>query len=387
MNRLNSDINIVPARIKEARLSRGLSLTELAGKIRVTSQAISQYELGISKPSATVLEEISKELDFPIMFFTKPFVAVISCNSAINFRALKSASKKLKDSWEYRIKWLDEINQYLRKYINFPQLDFPEFNLDTGELDFDTIEEIALTLRKHWKIEKIPINNLVELLQEKGFIVARIEFGEYKIDAFSQWFNNFPYIISGSDKNSAVRSRFNLAHELGHLILHAHIDLEMMSKKEIFERVEREANHFAGAFLLPRDSFPREVMSKSIEHFIILKKRWMVSIQMMVKRCQDLNIYSETQARYLFAQIGQRGYRKSEPLDDSLDFERPYLFKQAIELLLENEVVSPEEIIDEIAFKKELIDSLCFLPDNLLNIRQRKPQLTLITKDPDIKRA
>ena len=174
--------------------------------------------------------------------------------------------------------------------------------------------------------------------KEKGerFIISRIEFGEHKIDAFSQWFNNYPYIVLGSDKSSAVRSRFDLAHELGHLILHAHIDLEALCKKDVLDRVEKEANYFAGAFLLPRDIFLSEVIYKTIDHFIMLKKRWKVSIQAMVKRCQALDIFNESQVRYLIAQINQRGYRKREPLDEVILYETPYLFKQGIKLLLDN---------------------------------------------------
>jgi len=381
--KLNNQKDIMPARVKEARLSRGLSLAELADRIGISSQAISQYELGISRPSPQVLEKMSEELQFPINFFSKPMFSQQSSNSPVNFRSLKSSSKKTKDALEYRISWLHEINLLLRKYINFPdfpEIDLPKLNYSNDfEIDFDTIEDVALNLRKHWNIEKSPIPNLVELLQEKGFIISRIEFGEQKIDAFSQWFNNYPYIILGSDKSSATRSRFDLAHELGHLILHVHIDPEMMMKKNVFDRLEKEANYFAGAFLLPRDSFPQEVLYKTIDHFIILKKRWKVSIQAMIKRCESLYILNESQVRYLFAQIAQRGYRKKEPLDDLIPLETPYLLKQAIKLLLDNQIIKPEEIVYEIARNKEEIDSLCFLPDDLLKVKPRRPQLTLIS--------
>ncbi len=42
-----------------------------------------------------------------------------------------------------------------------------------------------------------------------------------KIDAFSVWYDAKPYIFLSSDKGSNVRTRFDMAHELGHLIMHA----------------------------------------------------------------------------------------------------------------------------------------------------------------------
>lgn len=377
----NQTNEIVPARLKEARVSRGLSLAELAEKIGVTSQAISLYELGISRPSPGVLIKMSNELNFPITFFSKSVISQSSGNSAVNYRSMKSTAKKLKESWGVRISWLHDINIYLRQFVNFPKIDLPSLGdfVNMDEIDPDTIEEVALDLRKHWNIEKVPIPNMVELLQDKGFIISRIEFGEQKIDAFSQWFNEYPYIILGSDKSCAVRSRFDIAHELGHLILHAHIDPETMAQKEVLNRVENEANYFAGAFLLPRDSFPNEVMYKNLDHLLMLKKRWKTSIQAIIKRCQHLEIFSESQVKYLYAQIAQKGYRKKEPLDDVIPYETPYMYKQAIKLLLEHNVISPDQLLYDLALNKEEIDNLCFLSPDILTIKPKRPQLSLIT--------
>lgn len=372
---------IIPIRIKEARMSRGYSLSDLSEKIGVSSQAISQYEIGTSKPSPQIMLKMMEILDFPFNFFRKPKVCYKEYSpSAVYFRSMKSTPKKFKEAYKFRIEWVDEICQFLRKYINFPKVNLPDFNnlLTDDEIDCDVIEEIALTLRKYWGIEKIPIANMSELLEENGFVIGNIEFFDRKVDAFSQWYNNVPYVVMGSFKKSSVRTRFDLAHELGHLILHSGIDQNSLGKKEVLDRIEAEAYYFAGAFLLPSNSFVNEVMASSLEHLLLLKKRWKVSLQAMVKRCENLNMFSESQVRYAFAQINKRGYRTKEPYDDIIEFEQPYLLKQAIETLIENNVLSSQEILDEISLKKEEIDSLCFLPTNLLIESKKKPMLTLI---------
>jgi Zn-dependent peptidase ImmA (M78 family)/DNA-binding XRE family transcriptional regulator len=374
---------IIPARIREARISRGFSLADLSILIGVSSQAISQYELGITKPSMPALMKMIEVLDFPLVFFMKPKKVTNPAysGSAINFRSMSTAAKKLKAAYATRIEWVDETYQFLKKYIDFPKVDLPKVDhmLTEREIAFEIIESVAVLLREYWKIGNGPIGNFNTLLQEKGFVISRFEFKNYKVDAFSQWLNHTPYIILGSDK-SAARSRFDAAHELGHLILHSHIDQDKM-KNQILARLEDEANYFAGAFLLPAESFGSEVMSSSIDHFVMMKKRWKVSIQAMIMRCQALGILSESQVRYLFSQINKKGYRKNEPLDNVLQFEQPYLIKQAIELLVENNVVAPQNILDEIALKKEETDELFSLPEYLLS--PGKPKLALIKNNKE----
>jgi hypothetical protein len=65
-------------------------------------------------------------------------------------------------------------------------------------------------------------------------------------------------LIGVSDKQSRRTQRFTLAHELGHALLHTgmqhHREIPMHGlgePREPVERKEREANHFAGVYLVP----------------------------------------------------------------------------------------------------------------------------------------
>ncbi|WP_427339611.1 ImmA/IrrE family metallo-endopeptidase [Caloranaerobacter sp. DY30410] len=145
-------------------------------------------------------------------------------------------------------------------------------------------------------------------------MISRIELGHEKIDAFSQWIGSRPFIFLGSDKDSAVRSRFDIAHELGHLLLHTHVDQEDLKDPKVLKRIEKEAHYFVGAFLLPEDSFAQEVTSISIDHFISLKKRWKVSIASMIYRCDELGIFTDNKILYLNKQMSYRKMRKKNLL-------------------------------------------------------------------------
>lgn len=376
----NNDINyIIPARIRQARVSRGYSMTDLAELVDVTKQAISKYEIGYTKPSAEVINKLIDVLDFPYSYFKKPIRISNSSNSAIFFRKNKSVSKKNQNALSIRLKWLDEIYQYLNDFIDFPEINLPDFNdlICGNQLDFETIEQVAIRLRKHWNLGENPINNLVELLEENGFIVSRIKFKNKKVDAFSSWYNNKAYILQGSDKESAVRARFSIAHELGHLILHCHIDQEDLKKKMISDQIEDEANYFASVFLLPSEEFAKDVVSSSLNHYVMLKKYWKVSISAMIKRIEQINLLTDNQVRYLKQQMTMNRYWRKEPLDNIFEFETPTLLREAIELLINNDIVTPKQISNELSLNKEDIDTLCFLPNSLLNQCETRKCLNL----------
>lgn len=366
----NSTERYIPARIREARVSRGLSLAELSEKIKVSSQAISQYELGNKNPSMSVMMNLVRELDFPISFFKKPYIYNNNeySSTVTYFRSNLNIPKKVKSALSQKIKWINEIYHFIMQYVNLPELDIPDYTeyLNENEINNEIIEDIACDLRKKWKLNNGPIPNMVTLLQNKGFVICRMEFKNRKIDAFSKQYEKTPYIFLGDDKKCAVRSRFDLAHELGHLILHKNICDEDIKNKDTQKRIEDEANYFASAFLLPLESFSKEIISSSLDQFVLLKGKWKVSIQAMIRRCENLNILTENQIRYLKAQMTKKKYWRKEPLDDEIQPEVPYLFKQVFDLIIKNDILRPQEIIEQIGLHKEEIDVLCCLPNNLL---------------------
>ncbi|WP_443660583.1 helix-turn-helix domain-containing protein [Clostridium algidicarnis] len=358
---------VIPSKIKEARESRGLSLSELSERIGVSSQAISQYELGTSNPSGIVFMKIIDVLDFPSTFFYKDYEKnTYVSNSVTYFRGNKNTTKKVKRALKIRINWIDKTYSHLKRYFDLPQLDIPNFDdlLIDSELNILDVEAIVERLREYWNVGDAPIPNMIDLLQEKGFVISKLQFNNKKVDAFSRWYNGTPYIILGSDKNSAVRSRFDLAHELGHLIMHRNINEDDLSKKDVLNRVEREADWFAASFLIPIKSFNKEVISSSINHFIILKQRWKVSISSMIRRCEDANILTDNQIRYLKSQMIKNGYYRREPLDDLLKSENPYLFKQGFSMLIENNIMNKTELLDLISLNSREAEKLFCLDEN-----------------------
>ena len=70
-----------------------------------------------------------------------------------------------------------------------------------------------------------------------------------------------------SEKEAGIRIRFDAAHELAHLVLHRWIEQAELADPKTLKRIEAEADRFAGAFLLPRKSFPKRIRYSTSRRF------------------------------------------------------------------------------------------------------------------------
>jgi Zn-dependent peptidase ImmA (M78 family) len=128
------------------------------------------------------------------------------------------------------------------------------------------------------------------------------------------------------------------AHELGHLVLHQRYSESDLSEREALERVESGADAFASAFLMPAETFSRDVLDTGLDAFLKLKAKWGVSVQAMVVRCHLLGILTDGQYRELFRQMIMKGWRKAkgEPFDEMVPAVTSSLGKRGLELLESN---------------------------------------------------
>lgn len=378
---MNNEKKVIPYRIKQARVSRGLSMVELSELVSVSKQAISQYEMGKNAPSKLILNSIASVLKYPVSFFYKPVPANENASSAVFFRSKKTTRVKALNAAREKIEIFREINDYLEKYVDFPSLDLPKITYEDdgiNPIDNEQIEKYAMVLREHWKLGKGPIDNLINIVQKNGIMVSKMKLRLNKLDAFSVWFDNKPFIFLSSVKDTNVRIRFDIAHEIGHLLMHAdYYSEEDLKNKAIYEKLENEADRFAGAFLLPKDTFSKDVFSTSIDHFIQMKAKWKASISCMIYRCDTLGILSSNQIKYLKDQMTTRVYWRKEPLDNEMPIEKPFAHKQAIMLLLDNNIITPSQLIEKTGCSAEELEQYCFLDKGTLETKKDSKIITL----------
>lgn len=360
-------------RLKSARLYRGLTVAELADKVGLQRQTISMYENNkLNNPELATITNISNVLGFPKKYFIEKDDIQVGAGTTY-FRALLTTSKKYRSGQIERVKLLSKVYYYLSEYVEFPVIRLPK-----GV--YASPEDAANNLRGYWGLGDKPIENIVYLVEENGLIVTMFDTENDDIDAFSQLVNfgdENKYLIGYSkNKSTAARVHFDIAHELGHIMLHSwDEDLEEVDKEE-FKKKEREAHAFASAFLLPKQAFINDVgrYADSLAFYIELKKKWKVSISAMIRRSYNLGLIDNNEYQQLMRNMQKKGIKKFEPLDDKLFTAQPSLLKTSVQMLLEEGVVTPKEFLEELSQDYGLsldgneIERLLDLPKDTLKV-------------------
>lgn len=365
-NVANFKSGFIGDRLKEARESRGINGRQLAEGVGLTKQAISNYENGDRAPTTELWETIAKWLRFPRHRFTLPMPTKSEC--PLFFRSFSTALKGARVRAERRIDMLrNDICEHLGNLVEFPKPNFPAPNVpeDPVNISFEFIEQVAKDARKFWNLGSGPISDVVLLFENNGAIVVRQELGTDALDAFSRVdpIDNRPYVVIGTDRTSGARSRFSAAHEIGHLILHRHLDRNLVSSHSMHRLLESQANRFAGAFMLPEESFGEELVGTTLQSFVMIKTRWRVSIQAMIMRCKQLEFINDTEEERLFAGVAKNGWRKKEIYDDEIAIERPRFIERAFDLVLNDGVATRDSIVGDTALFAPDIESIAGLDD------------------------
>lgn len=366
-----------PKKLTSARIARGFTIKELAERIGVSKQAVSQFELDQAVPKAETMMQIINALEFPRSYFFEFEEEQYVGNTF--FRASSSITKRIRDMQKERAGWVAKIYSVLNQYVEFPPPNLPDLSEFTeGEWEREKIEELAIIMRNHWKLGDKPINNLVNVLESNGIILASIELGNIKVDAFCQPRSGRSFVILGEDKKSAARRQFDAAHELGHLLMHMEVHNQESLSKDEFKLMEHQANYFASAFLLPEEAFSSMVSSDTtLDGYKELKKYWRVSIGAMIHRAKDLGLITLSRYTSLQKQISMRKMRLKEPLDDVLPVPQPTVLKQAFDAMIQSGIDVYELVQKQIRLNPRDIEAICELTPGTLSIRNNDPVIKL----------
>jgi Zn-dependent peptidase ImmA (M78 family)/transcriptional regulator with XRE-family HTH domain len=368
---------LIPSRLRDARVAKRLNQAELAAIVGVTRQSISAYELGDKAPEAVTLVLIADALDQPLGFFTCEDRPKFGDFGTRFFRAFGPETKRRNLMCDVYASWMAQTARYLDDLVNYPPVNLPSFapaDADGAYTD-EEIEEAAAECRSKWGLSHGPVSNFLALAEGKGIITSRIFLEGEQVQAFSFWNGARPFVFLASDTNSMARARFDVAHEIGHLVLHRGVGQEDVENPKVLRSVETEANRFAGALLLPRQSFPNEVFTTRLDAFVELKRRWKVAIQAMVYRCKDLGIFDDYQITNLYKQISARKWRAREPLDDigAFPLEQPSTLRRAVSMVLSAGRKVSADICAELALAPRIIEGLCNLEAGALATDEPKP--------------
>ena len=325
-------------RIRQARLIAGYTQTELAARLSergfsVTSAAISKYENGKSHPPAKFMLLAANEMNVPSTYFSHKPVNKVVWKS---FRRRSRLGKKKRDAVKQFA--ADRVDLHIELHsLLFPgrSPELPHLRLVRSPAE---AEKAALDLRECWDLGNRPLDNLVQTAEDRGVIVISWEDGKGRFDGLSGNCGEYPVTVVNS-KRTTDRVRFNLAHEIGHLL--------MDTSLQDAEDEESLAHRFAAALLVPAEHAYQELGRRrewlEWEELKVLKRKYGMSMAAWIIRARDLQIISNHRYSRMYADFGQRGWKSQEPAEYVGD-EEPLQLKQMAYRAVAEGLMSPDRI-------------------------------------------
>lgn len=338
-----SDERLSPSRIRLARERQALSKVALASILGVTTRVLQTYETD-GAPSVRAAE-LARVLRVDPGFFTRPERHAVSDDQGF-FRARRRASAGQLGSARAAASIGIELYEWIAGRFALPALVMPD-------LDHLGPEAAATTLRAVWGRGEEPLPNLLQLSEAHGVRVLSLPGDASTVDAFSLWSDGSPYVLLSLDK-TAERSRFDLAHELGHLLMHS----RSASGEVESSRIEREADAFASSLLMPgRDLAARSGREPAVSDVLRLRDYYRVSAMAATRRLHEIGRLTDWGYRQNCVQLTQRGFRTGEP--GGIERERSRVFPTVFGALRERGV-SSVEVCRELGITPEELHAFSF---------------------------
>ena len=313
MTSISLDDRLNPGRIKLARMRRGWNQAKLASRLGLTDRTVRAYETMGAPPNA--LSELADALGFPEGYFTLPSEPTVETES-IRFRAGRATTRRQRDAAVAAGASGIEVDRWIAERFTLPKVDLPT-------LEGETARFAATMLRSLWGLGSRPLPNLIQLAEFRGIRVNGLPEVAASVDAYSTWYEGFPHVFLARRK-TPERARFDLAHEIGHLVLHRHRGPGSRAEEE------READAFASEFLMPAESVVEYLPpNPTIDEILRVKRAFAVSAMALTYTVHKLGRMTDWIYRTTCTALSQRGFRGGEP-DGMVSYERSRVFPQIL---------------------------------------------------------
>jgi Zn-dependent peptidase ImmA (M78 family)/transcriptional regulator with XRE-family HTH domain len=294
--------DFVGARLELARAFRHLTLKSLAETVSVSFGLLSHYENGLRRqPSADLVEALATALKVRPEFFFEPLPEVWNERDC-SFRRRIATPEGVKRRARAHGTLIDLVVRELTTKIKFPKYNIPSYSASD-------IEAAADGCRDHWHLGLGPIQHIGRVAERNGAVLVQNLQHADKIDAFARR-GQHSIIVLNTARTSTSRWIYDVAHELGHFVLHSGVETGT-------KQTEDQANEFASALLLPRKTFGREFRDSTFSwaHIFALKRRWCTSAAAIIRRAFDLSLMDAIAYRRCYQYMSAQGWLKREPYE------------------------------------------------------------------------
>lgn len=350
-------------RLALGRRLAGLPRTRLAEQVEVSAAAITQFERGDARPTSPVLAAIALALSLPREFFLRGSAIRRIPTSSAYFRSLRSTSALTRDQALAFAELASAVVEVIEQYVELPSVSVPTHPVEEP-LDADEVAAAAAAARRDLGIGNGPIGHVVRTMEAAGIVVLElpVEYDTARgLDAFSTRHTARPIALLSDSKHDKARSRFDAAHELGHLVMHP--DAEPGSRL-----MEDDAHAFAAQFLAPdAELLPHLPARFEWGPLLELKRHWGVSVKSISYRAHKSGRWTDAQYRRAMQTLAADGHVERGSLGPR---EEPAMLGRAAAL------------IEEAGWNLGEIADSCHLPVAALQQviaagTERRPRLTL----------
>lgn len=325
--------------LKLARDIRELTQADLARDTGYTQALISKLENGIlAQPTDEVLAKLSEVLKFPAPFFSQVDRAEGFPHFHFRKRAKLGAKPLAHINAVINLRRM-HVAKLMRSYEVQVHKPIPQIDLDGAGA---TPEKVAEQMREYWMLPRGPIADVTRVIEEAGGIVILCRFGTNLIDGISFRSAGLPPLFCMNREVPGDRYRLSLAHELGHMVMHAIPDDEAKQEEEAFR--------FASAFLMPAAEIKAHLSAPKLSNLGRVKAFWKVSIKSLIYRSHQMKLITDQQYKNLLVGYS-KAFKDGEPY--ALAIEQPARLKEMVRYHLEQLGYSI----------KELAELLCLSPD------------------------
>jgi Zn-dependent peptidase ImmA (M78 family)/transcriptional regulator with XRE-family HTH domain len=331
-----------PERVELVRLRLGLTKIGFAKLLGVDRKTLQRFESGDHDLNDECIAKLLSASKYPKEFFEKDSTPKYPGAEAVSFRSLRSLTAAPRNAALAAGALAFELDDWIAQRYEVPEHSLPKAN------NRDPVDA-ALAVRARWGIGERPIGNMINMLESHGVRVFSLSEETRHLDAYSFWREGRPYVFLNTMK-TAEHSRYDSAHELGHLILHAH-------GGPTSRNAEDEANAFASAFLMPPADLRANVpFVRRFEDLVKGKKRWGVSVAALAYALHKQGIISDWHYRGYCIEINKSG-RANEP--DGMEPETSQVWQKILTDLW-RQGISLTHIARELSIPEHELSNLLF---------------------------
>lgn len=293
---MRSSILEVGKRLKDARDAMGLSLQEAAKRLEFPSyQTLAKIEKGEREVRASELAKFSKEYFIDVAHLLLPETGPVR-DVPLLWRSAPQGT--IRKEIETRIRHKFEEYHLLESFLEITDHHFIPATVSMRNINDDSaIDDLASSIAKYLDLGPKPAFLLQQALEEKckvKVLYEELEFGS----AATTIHPEYGAAIVVNSKEAPWRQRFTLCHEFFHVLTWDVFPLHGSDNgNEPSVAVERKADRFASALLLPEAEVRRELKSAQVTTDLVdIAMGFGVSTIALIYRLANLGIIKRANA-------------------------------------------------------------------------------------------